>query len=97
MSYNPTAKVTIELYPEELDTVLAALRWYQHRGMGDTDNRPDWLQEIACPDGGTMTSLCDESIDALCERVDPARIVPGWAEIVESVRRFDAGVADTES
>ena len=58
---------------EERNTVLAALRWYQYSGMADPGNRPDWLQDIACPgpDGGCdTTSLCDEGIDELCERLN---------------------------
>ncbi len=57
----------LSLHSERLDTILAALRWYQHSGMGDTDNRPDWLHVIADPDD--ISSLCDEGIDELCEAI----------------------------
>lgn len=60
----------LELAEDELDTVLAALRYYQDRGMGEPANRPDWLQEIACPDGANSTSLDDAGIDALCEKIN---------------------------
>lgn len=62
--------INISLDTEQRNTVLAALRWYQHSGMGDPDRRPNWLQKIACPgpDGGCdTTSLCDEGIDELCK------------------------------
>lgn len=56
----------------EICTIIAALRYYQANGMGDTDNRPDWLQKLACPDGGNMTSLDDKGIDALAHSLHPA-------------------------
>lgn len=65
--------MNIDLNIEQRDTVLAALRWYEHSGMGDTDNRPDWLQAIACPEPGDTTSLCDESIIELCEVIEGTR------------------------
>lgn len=60
---------TITLEDAELDTVLAALRTYQEAGYGDPFKRPDRIQDIACPDEDS-TSLCDEDIDALCERIN---------------------------
>jgi len=63
-------KHRIDLDREELATVLAALRYYQHNGMGDPFNRPDWLHDIAVPDAGSDTSLDDEAIDHLCERIN---------------------------
>ncbi len=58
-----------QLNEDERNTVLAALRWYQHSGMGEPSTRPDWLQDIACP-SEDATSLDVTSIDALCERLN---------------------------
>lgn len=74
--------INISLDAEQQNTIIAALRWYQHSGMGDPSNRPDWLQELACPgpDGGCdSTSLCDEDIDELCERTLLSATDPGSA------------------
>ena len=57
-----------QLNEDERNTVLAALRWYQHSGMGNPVNRPVWLQDIVCSPAGTW--LCDNGIDALCERLN---------------------------
>lgn len=54
---------------QELDTILAALRWYQDCGMGEPAKRPDWLQDIACPDEND-TSLDSAGIDDLCEKLN---------------------------
>lgn len=54
---------------EERATVLAALRFYQSKGMGEPSNRPLSIQEIAT-DGDELTSLDDEGIDALCEKMN---------------------------
>ena len=54
----------MNLTPEELATVLAALRyWQRHR-----PSNPE-LHDIAT-DGGTLTPLDAEDIDALCERIN---------------------------
>lgn len=53
----------------ELNTILAALRFYQRAGMGEPCNRPDWLQDLACATDDD-TSLDDSGIDALCERIN---------------------------
>lgn len=57
---------------DERNTILAALRYYQHCGMGEPDNRPDWLHDIACPDPGNCTSLDETGIGELCERINTA-------------------------
>jgi hypothetical protein len=59
---------------EELNTILAALRFYQERGMGDPFKRPSWLQEIACPNEND-TSLTASGIDSLCESLNCGEIV----------------------
>ncbi len=58
-----------QLNEDERNTVLAALRWYQHSGMGELANRPEWLQDIVCP-SEDATSLDLAGIDALCERLN---------------------------
>lgn len=54
----------------ELSTVLAALRFYQSRGLGEPANRPGDIHEIATDGGTVMASLDDEGIDSLCERLN---------------------------
>lgn len=61
--------VRAELFEDELNTILAALRYYQYHNMGDPHRRPDWLQVIACPHPDN-TSLDDDAIDSLCERLN---------------------------
>jgi hypothetical protein len=56
----------MDLFDDELNTIIAALRFYQEAGMGDPFERPDWLNDIACPTVDS-TSLSDEEIDRLCE------------------------------
>ena len=68
--YSVTEGEALSLDTNETATVLAALRWYQHSGMGDPYRRPDWLQDIACPDPRSTTSLDDSGIDELCERIN---------------------------
>ena len=55
---------------EESSTVLAALRYYQENGQGDPDNRSDAIHDIATNGGEVMSSLDDEGIDDLCERIN---------------------------
>lgn len=55
---------------QKLNTILAALRFYQHSGMTDPTQRPDWLQDIAT-DGGMIPGMdTPAAIDALCEEVN---------------------------
>jgi hypothetical protein len=53
----------------EIATILAALRYYQQQGMGDPDNRSDDIHDIAT-NGDQETSLDDEGIDELCEKLN---------------------------
>jgi hypothetical protein len=55
---------------EEFHTVLAALRYYQERGQGDPFNRSARIHEIATNSGAVMSSLDDDGIDQLCERLN---------------------------
>lgn len=59
----------IKLDEAEFATVLAALRYYQQEGMGEPCNRSDDIQAIATNDD-MVTSLDDEGIDILCERLN---------------------------
>lgn len=58
----------IELDQQELNTVLAALRFYQENGQGDPYNRSDAIHEIATFDD--ETSMDADGIDALCEKIN---------------------------
>lgn len=66
----------------ELSTIIAALRFYQERGMGDPANRSDDIHEIATC-GDECVSLDADAIDELCEAIncgpgpepEPARII----------------------
>lgn len=62
-------------------TILAALRFYQERGMGDPANRSDAINDIAT-NGGEVISLDAEGIDDLCERLNTAER-PMLAIVVE--------------
>jgi len=61
------ARDEVYINPAERATILAALRYYQSRGMGDPDNRSDDIHDIATNGGELCASLDDEGIDALCE------------------------------
>lgn len=63
----PDDVITPTLEQCEIDTILAALRFYQHCGMGDPVNRPVWLHDIAA---NNDTSLDDNGIDKLCETIN---------------------------
>lgn len=60
--------INITIDRAERDTILAALRWYQHCGMGDSMSRPRWVHEIATSTCGAY--LNDAGIDGLCERLN---------------------------
>lgn len=60
---------TITCDDAEHATILAALRFYQQQGMSDPFNRSDDIQAVACPTEDS-TSLDDEGIDGLCERIN---------------------------
>ncbi len=56
---------------EDRNTVLAALRFYQQRGMGEPANRSDAIHDLAT-NGNEDISYDDGDIDDLCERVNTA-------------------------
>ncbi len=60
---------TFQVSEQEFHTILAALRYYQERGQGDPQNRSAWIDDIAT-NGGDVTALGDEDIDALCLRLN---------------------------
>ncbi len=57
-----------------LNTILAALRYYQENGQGDPANRSDDIQSIACPTADD-TSLDADGIDELCEAIKFSDVV----------------------
>jgi hypothetical protein len=61
---------TYTLNDAEHATIIAALRFYQQHGQGDPFQRADDIHELATNGGEVMSSLDDEGIDALCERLN---------------------------
>jgi hypothetical protein len=57
----------METTPEELATILAALRFWQRAGLGGASKPQEW--DIATNDG-TVEPLTEEQIDTLCERIN---------------------------
>jgi hypothetical protein len=53
----------------EVNTLLAALRFYQANGQGNAVNRSDDIHKLAVGDNDDI-SLDDEGIDALCEKIN---------------------------
>jgi hypothetical protein len=71
----PNCSRTTAITPRERDTILAALRLWQHAQDGsvslynkDCDTLQELEDEIACGDHGNP--LTNDEIDALCERVN---------------------------
>jgi hypothetical protein len=62
-----------QLDPAEFNTILAALRFYQAKGMGEPSNRPDWLHMIAT-DCDNDISLDSAGITDLCERLNTSTL-----------------------
>ena len=56
----------------EIGTILAALRYYQTKGLGNPDLRPAAIHDIAVGHSSIMSSLDDDGIDELCERLNYA-------------------------
>lgn len=53
---------------QERNTILAALRFYQLKGMGTPANRSEAIHAIAT-NGGEDISLDDAGIDELCVKI----------------------------
>ena len=66
------AEVVVEA--RELWTVLAALRFFQQCRLGQAENQPRWINEVAT-NGGEVPALNDERIDLLCERLNGADVI----------------------
>lgn len=80
----------IQVSKEEHATILAALRFYQERDQGDPMFRSDAIHHIATAGGDdNITSLDDEGIDELCERINTAN---GKAEIIVLVHEARHGI-----
>lgn len=61
--------ILIHVSPEEFHTIIAALRYYQVKGMGNPVFRSDGIHDLAT-NGGEVTSLDDDDIDELIERIN---------------------------
>ena len=61
--------MSVQLDNDEISTILAALRFYQQNGLGDPANRPLDIHDIAT-NGEQETSLDDDGIDRLCEKLN---------------------------
>ena len=60
---------TIEINAQDLNTILAALRYYQEKGQGEPANRDDAIHDIAT-NGGEDISMDADGIDELGERIN---------------------------
>lgn len=73
-------------------TVIAALRFYQEHGQGEPANRSDATHDLATNCGEVFSSLDDEGIDTLVERLNfagdllPAVVVELNGGVVNCVR-----------
>lgn len=74
---------------EDRNTILAALRFYQEKGMGEPANRSDAIHDIAT-NGDADISYDAGDIDNLCERVNVAQpqIVTGFTPALLYVEAF---------
>jgi len=70
----------------ELYTVLGALRLYLKSEYAADVDRPNWLQEIVCPDGDNTPSLDADAVDVLCEKIN---VEPAKADIPHGATRID--------
>ena len=78
----------------EFHTVMAALRFYQSKGLGEPMNRPLEIHEIATNDGAVLSSLDYGWIDQLCERINtaPAHMLTVESGIVIDVKGLMPGL-----
>lgn len=61
--------IDITVTEQQHATILAALRFYQSKGMGDPSNRSDAIHNIAT-NCDTVISLDAIGIDELCEKIN---------------------------
>ena len=62
-------EIDIKVSRAGFNTILAALRFWQERGMAHGANRSDLIQGIVC-DEDDDTGLDEAGIDELCERIN---------------------------
>lgn len=64
----------------EINTILAALRYYQEKGQGNPSRRSDAIHDIAIGgDWENNTSLDADEIDILCEKINTGfKVASGW-------------------
>jgi hypothetical protein len=74
----------------ELNTILAALRFYREAGMADAANRSEHIQDIATG-GGEEICLDDAAIDELCERINFTAEPSSLPGPVVIIRNTDGG------
>lgn len=67
--YTEKGMVAETINDAEHATILAALRFYQEKGMGDPANRSDAIHDIAT-NCDSVISLDAAGIDDLCERIN---------------------------
>lgn len=67
----------MQLAPDQLATVLAALRYYQQQGLGDPTLRPLAIHDIAS-NYDQIVSLDAQGIDELCEALNTAATPPAF-------------------
>jgi hypothetical protein len=78
----------MDLTGQERNTILAALRFYQHSGMATPANRADWLHDIATNNDSDI-SMDDEGIDGLCEKLNFGTLPLSEDDVVTQVIRDD--------
>ena len=64
-----TGLFPVFLDAQELNTILAALRFCQEEEMTEPDNRSDAIHDIAT-NGDQETSMDDAGVDELCEKLN---------------------------
>jgi len=68
-SLNGASLLTVQVIEPEFHTILAALRYYQERGLGKATNRSARIEDLAT-NGGQVVALDAAAIDQLCERIN---------------------------
>jgi hypothetical protein len=63
--------ILIRISGAEFHTILAALRSYQERGLGEFANSSAEIYDLASS-GGKVTPLNSDAIDQFCQRMNTA-------------------------
>ncbi|KVV07340.1 hypothetical protein [Burkholderia ubonensis] len=79
--------------PQDRNTILAALRFYQRAGMGKPTNRSDDIHHIATKQGEDGSPDA-EAIDALCARVASASVGSSGPRKVRVLVSLSDGIVD---